>query len=439
MFLEPYKLEMNPFSPDQIRPRLESRSSRQGLLTLGKLLDGQIHCVFLSGPAHVGKSTLADRCLRDLEEGALSLIEPWIREPDVFLRRVLSDLGLEAPGANAAELRNILQVYLEHHSATNRRAVLMVDELEQIAVPVLRELEWLSGLRFRNESLMCFVFLTRSETIVADLMPNNGGGELTPYVHQRLTGFNLEETRSHLHSCLENVGCKDAEHLFPQEVIVDIQAFTRGLVGDINALCLEALDALAKKSRKSRKLPKLSSAMIKKAGKKLEFDYDPSATDFVEEVLSPESVRQSDAHKLTIAAARLFVASQGKVVAEISLNRPRMVLGRGEDCDISLESSYVSRYQNLFMESDDAWVLIDLNSTNGCYVNGHRVREHRLRDGDVIAVGHHQLSFVAAASDMPPVREVDTTNPDNVADSSASRTERIVGPAPREEELANTA
>ena len=62
-------------------------------------------------------------------------------------------------------------------------------------------------------------------------------------------------------------------------------------------------------------------------------------------------------------------------------------------CDISLDSGYVSRYQNLFMETGDGWMLIDLNSTNGCFVNGRRVHEHRLRDGDLISLGQHQLRF----------------------------------------------
>jgi pSer/pThr/pTyr-binding forkhead associated (FHA) protein len=49
------------------------------------------------------------------------------------------------------------------------------------------------------------------------------------------------------------------------------------------------------------------------------------------------------------------------------------------------------------METPDGWLLIDLGSTNGCFVNGRRVREHRLRDGDLIAVGHHQLRFSGPA------------------------------------------
>jgi pSer/pThr/pTyr-binding forkhead associated (FHA) protein len=71
-----------------------------------------------------------------------------------------------------------------------------------------------------------------------------------------------------------------------------------------------------------------------------------------------------------------------------------MVLGRDTSCDISVDSAFVSRYQNLFLETADGWLLIDLNSTNGCFVNGRRVSEHHLRDGDLIAIGQHELRFV---------------------------------------------
>jgi pSer/pThr/pTyr-binding forkhead associated (FHA) protein len=91
-----------------------------------------------------------------------------------------------------------------------------------------------------------------------------------------------------------------------------------------------------------------------------------------------------------------------------------MVLGRDDSCDISLDSRYVSRFQNLFLETPEGWMLIDLSSTNGCFVNGRRVREHRLRDGDLIAVGHHQMRFAGPSAKTrttapPPSAEADTT------------------------------
>jgi len=129
----------------------------------------------------------------------------------------------------------------------------------------------------------------------------------------------------------------------------------------------------------------------------------------------PEAVQIKDPSRLRLETARLIVSSGRTVVAEVTLDRSRMVLGRDESCDISLDSRYVSRFQNLFLETADGWMLIDLSSTNGCFVNGRRVREHRLRDGDLIAVGHHQMRFTGPSSKEragiapPDLAEADTT------------------------------
>jgi hypothetical protein len=192
---------------------------------------------------------------------------------------------------------------------------------------------------------------------------------------------------------LRGAGCDWAEELVPDEVVTDIQAFTQGVVGDINAIASAALDALVARSPGSTRQPKVTRALLKEVGAQLNLRYDASAWTQPVEQLSPEAVHVSDPNRLKLEAARLIVSSGRTVVAEVTLNRPRMVLGRDDSCDISLDSRYVSRFQNLFMETPDGWMLIDLSSTNGCFVNGRRVREHRLRDGDLIAVGHHQMRF----------------------------------------------
>ncbi len=128
----------------------------------------------------------------------------------------------------------------------------------------------------------------------------------------------------------------------------------------------------------------------------------------------------SDPSRLRLEAARLIVSSGRTVVAEVTLNRPRMVLGRDDSCDISLDSRYVSRFQNLFLETPDGWMLIDLSSTNGCFVNGRRVREHRLRDGDLIAVGHHQMRFTGPNAKVRLARRAAArTRPSRIRRSSS--------------------
>jgi pSer/pThr/pTyr-binding forkhead associated (FHA) protein len=175
------------------------------------------------------------------------------------------------------------------------------------------------------------------------------------------------------------------------------------VVGDINALCCASLDAIAQRSTGSLRQARVTRALLKEIGIGLNLRYDASAWQQpAEEVLSPAAVHLTDPGQLRIEAARLIVSSGKSIVAEVELSRPRVVLGRDDSCDISLDSRYVSRFQNLFMETNEGWLLIDLSSTNGCFVNGRRVREHRLRDGDLIAVGQHEIRFTSPGESRRP-------------------------------------
>jgi general secretion pathway protein A len=422
LFLEQYKLESNPFVTDAARPLFASHSTRYAALKLEELFNKQLHCLFLSGPAGIGKTTLARHRFRQLRDPSCSWIKPSCETAEDFLQQLLQEIGPgPVEGSSITELRRILEYFLLHQATKGRLSYVVADGLERFSAPVLREFELLAQLRLRNRNrpVVHFLALTRSEELVASMLPQYDGGPLARVAHQRLAGFTLDETRAYVRTCLRGAGCDWAEELMPDDVILDIQAFTQGVVGDINAICCAALDAIAARATGSNRQPKVTRALLKEAGAALNLRYDASAwaQPPVEEALSPEAVHLSDPGQLRVEAARLIVSSGRTLVAEVALNRPRMVLGRDDSCDISLDSRYVSRFQNLFMETPDGWVLIDLSSTNGCFVNGRRVREHRLRDGDLIAVGHHQMRFAgpnakaARASEVfaPVEGEHDTT------------------------------
>jgi hypothetical protein len=245
-----------------------------------------------------------------------------------------------------------------------------------------------------------FILATRNADLIETLVAQHEGGYLARAIHYPLAGFTLEETTAYVRTTLKGAGCVWADELFSDEVLTDLQAFTQGVIGDINALCYEALEALATRNTESTQAPRITRALLKEVGARLHLRYDPSACrrEPDREIL-PDAVHTSEHKELKIEAARLLVSSGGQLVAEIALNQPRMVLGRDQSCDISLNSSFVSRYQSLFMETDDGWVLIDLNSTNGCFVNGRKIVEHRLRDGDLISVGHHQIRFAGTSAE----------------------------------------
>jgi len=393
LFLEQYKLESNPFAAGAARPVFASHAMRYALLKLDELVNKQLQSLFLSGPAGVGKTALVRQRLRQLKDLTISWIKPSCETREQLLAQLLEEIGPGPVEGSAGELRHILEVFLRHQAGNGRTAFIVADGLERFAGPVLRELEALAQARLRNRPVVYLLSLTRSEELVTNLLPLFDGGPFARAAHQRLAGFTLDETRSYIWACLRGAGCDWAEELVPDDIALDVQASTQGIVGDINALCCAALDTIATRSTGSHRQPKVTRAVLKEAGAHLNLRYDASAWTQPIEELSPEAVHLTDPSRLRLEAARLIVSSGRTVVAEVSLNRPRMVLGRDDSCDISLDSRYVSRFQNLFLETPEGWMLIDLSSTNGCFVNGRRIREHHLRDGDLIAVGHHQMRF----------------------------------------------
>ena len=394
MFLEQYRLETNPFAPDRVRPLFSSHSSRYAATKIARVFAGQIHCLGLSGPAGVGKTALLQQQLRTLRNVNVSWVKPGTEDVAWLLQKLVRDLGPGPVEGSASEHRNILHVFLRHQAGNARRSLIVADGLERLSADVLSELEALSRSRLRGRGVAQLVLLTRSEELVDEFLAHHDGGPLARAVHQRFNGFTLEETRAYVRTCLQAAGCPWFDELFPDETVIDIQSFTQGVVADIDALACEGLELLAARSAGSLAQSRLTPRLLREAAAELHLKYEPAAWKVPQdETLSAEAVHLSDPGQLHIEAARLLVTSRGRLVAEITLNRPRMVLGRDTSCDISLDSNYVSRYQNLFMETTDGWMLIDLNSTNGCFVNGRKVSEHHLRDGDLISVGQHELRF----------------------------------------------
>lgn len=83
------------------------------------------------------------------------------------------------------------------------------------------------------------------------------------------------------------------------------------------------------------------------------------------------------------------------------LKTPRVVIGRRSDADIVLSHRLTSRQHAHIVQEGQSWVLIDLQSTHGTYVNGERIERHSLRPFDRIRLGRDgiELLFCEGASD----------------------------------------
>ncbi len=70
-----------------------------------------------------------------------------------------------------------------------------------------------------------------------------------------------------------------------------------------------------------------------------------------------------------------------------------LTIGRDPECDLTLDSPLVSRHHARLERSGPTHVLIDLDSTNGTYVNSQRIERQVLRAGDIVQIGPYRLTY----------------------------------------------
>lgn len=77
-----------------------------------------------------------------------------------------------------------------------------------------------------------------------------------------------------------------------------------------------------------------------------------------------------------------------------SLNAPSIVLGRSSEADILVDDTGVSRRHLEIQTAGGTTTAVDLGSTNGSYVNGHKVAgSTELTDGSTITMGRTKIIF----------------------------------------------
>jgi hypothetical protein len=77
----------------------------------------------------------------------------------------------------------------------------------------------------------------------------------------------------------------------------------------------------------------------------------------------------------------------------IALESTLLTIGRGLNNDIILEDTRVSRHHAQLRYKTRRFWVTDLNSTNGTFINGERISEADLRNGDILSLGGLELTF----------------------------------------------
>lgn len=110
----------------------------------------------------------------------------------------------------------------------------------------------------------------------------------------------------------------------------------------------------------------------------------------------PEEISKdilSDLQKIPEGRAGIVVIKGPNVGEKFFLVKPKFEIGRSHDSNILLDDITVSRKHAVLEKAGNDYIISDLSSLNGTYVNGEIVDSSKLKNGDKIQIGKYIFLF----------------------------------------------
>lgn len=190
--------------------------------------------IVITGDIGTGKTTIANSLLADIEDEihAVQIVTPKL-SPEELVKIVAAKFGLATEGRNKAEVLQALEVYLQNLHAKNSRALLIVDEAQNLPLETIEELRMLSNFQESGKPLLQSFLLGQKE-----LQPILRASNMEQF-RQRIVAschlkpLTLEETISYINFRLNQAGWRGQAPI-DEAAFSLIQGFTLGIPRKIN-------------------------------------------------------------------------------------------------------------------------------------------------------------------------------------------------------------
>jgi len=193
--------------------------------------------IVVTGDIGAGKTTLVRTLLSDIDHDkvvAAQLVSTQLEAGDL-LRSAITAFGVPLKGQSKAELIATLEAYLTLLATQNKRAVLIVDEAQNLSRDAIEELRMLSNFQFGNQALLQSFLIGQPE--LRDMLLSRSLEQLRQRViaSYHLGPMDREETRSYIEHRLRKVGW-DNRPRFDDDAFDEIYQWTSGIPRRINLL-----------------------------------------------------------------------------------------------------------------------------------------------------------------------------------------------------------
>ena len=91
---------------------------------------------------------------------------------------------------------------------------------------------------------------------------------------------------------------------------------------------------------------------------------------------------------------RIIMKFNGTVIKELRIDQDEIIIGRDSGNDVQIDNVAVSREHAKIIRCQNYYLIEDLNSTNGTFVNGKKISKKFLKEDDEISIGKHSLQVI---------------------------------------------
>lgn len=347
---------------------------RDAIKMLQKTFDAPNGLSLLQGPLLSGKTTLIREFVESLPDDSwVAVIDGSGLNTTGLLESMLRQFGYQLDFNSISELLATTRVFALQQASTVGPPVIIIENAHALNRSALRALNELAELKVRYSSAIKLILVSdRSLVSIIDSPKMEVlSNRLTVDFH--LHPMSCEEACEYLYAKLRAAGNDAPEFVFPVSVCNELWQASGGWPGILDRIALLAL-------AQAETLPIGVSA--------IERPVLPRGT-WDEQAIDEEDAAVGAPPEPPM----LYVTENGKTIQSLVFDKSRLLIGRSEHNDISIDSRFVSRHHLLLVRNGGSTFLMDLNSTNGTYVNSRRVSNHVLFDDDIVAIGQHRIKF----------------------------------------------
>jgi len=198
--------------------------------------------IVVTGEIGSGKTTLVGTLLQGLrsrEIVAAQVVSTQLDSSDL-LHAICTAFGVPAQGSSKAHMLAALEAYFTALAAGGRRALLIVDEAQNLGLREVEELRMLSNYQLGPHALLQSFLVGQPE--LRRMLRSSAMEQLRQRVIAscHLGPLSARETRAYVEHRLRHVGWNGLP-AFAEEAFSDIHAFSGGIPRRINLLCTRVL------------------------------------------------------------------------------------------------------------------------------------------------------------------------------------------------------